>query len=226
MRLPEIFHISGKSKVKNCQRSKQARYTYPGFECWKILRNLPKILPKLRNQPDNVKNVPEFLVETVDFQRFWYIFDIFDINIQNMPQNGFKIDQIWPIMAQKWSKIMKIIPKFWTTYQKWQTFDFQQTVKNVPKYLDFCLRKSVKLYRTSKILPQHMVLVCIFILEHNNSTKFDLKRRNAPSRNLIFWRLNLFYRITSKTLWFSLFSSKMIPEYVKLKTDCFILNFS
>ena len=50
MRLPEIFGLS----------LKQVRYTYPGFECPKFLRNLLK----LRYQPEkvkNIENIPEFL---------------------------------------------------------------------------------------------------------------------------------------------------------------------
>ena len=59
------FWLSRYFDLTGIQWSKQVRYSYPGFECPKMSRNLPKILPKFKN---------------FDIcQKFWYIFDIFNI---------------------------------------------------------------------------------------------------------------------------------------------------
>ena len=61
MRLPKKFAISRKSKAELFQRSKIVRYTYPGFECPKILQNLPKIFPKIEVRNPCSKKYHNFL---------------------------------------------------------------------------------------------------------------------------------------------------------------------
>ena len=157
MCLPEIFDfrqfsIAESQKFLTVKNHPKLSRLYFNFNFHK---NKSKILPKFRNQLENVKNIPEFLKIDSLCQKFRYIFDIFDIYIWNTPQNGFKIDQ-------KWSKITKIIPEFSTSYQKWRTFDFWQTVENVPNYSCFVYRLSryifPKLLKIPKLLPKRMAL--------------------------------------------------------------------
>ena len=73
MRLPKNFAISRKSKVESFRWSKIVRYTYPGFECPKILRNLPKIFPKIevRNPSRNCRKWSKLSKMIEIFGLFW-----------------------------------------------------------------------------------------------------------------------------------------------------------
>ena len=80
-----VFCKSRNLKVKLFRQSQIVRHTYPGFECPKISRNLPKILLKFENFDIcwyNVKNVPELLkIESLCW-KFRYIFDILPTNVK------------------------------------------------------------------------------------------------------------------------------------------------
>ena len=81
--------------------------------------------------------------------------------------------QIQPNLAQirpNWSKMnQKMVENhenytgIFDIFDRRQTFNFQKTVENVPKYSTFDYRLSrynfAKLYRTSKLLPERMALL-------------------------------------------------------------------
>ena len=99
---------------------KQVWYSYPGFECPKVSRNLPKIFPKILTKNKSRKLYRNFChmskmlkiyrnFRKIDSlcQKFRYIFDIFDICIWNKPHN-------WPNWAQKNGQ------KSWKLYQNFR----------------------------------------------------------------------------------------------------------
>ena len=61
MRLQEIFGLSSFLTLPVFWRLKQVRYNYPGFGSQKFCENKSKILPKVWNIPENVKNSGIFL---------------------------------------------------------------------------------------------------------------------------------------------------------------------
>ena len=78
---------------------------------------------------------------------------------------SFESPKISQNLPKIFPKIPKIIPEFSTSYQKWRTFDFRQTVENVPNSLVFYFRDRRYIFpkklEIPKLLPKRMALLNI-----------------------------------------------------------------
>ena len=172
---------------------------------------------------ENVSEIPKYTGKCRKCQKYSRIFDIWrymsKITIEpsiKWPKFDQYLAQIGQKWLKKWSKITKIIPEFFTSYQKWPIFGLSVSVKNVLKYLVFFSQKAVHfpknlpkfktltgMHGLSFNLPGVSRLKCVWEHLNRTSTPSDRWRQGRLLKyNLTFFSMLNLSLLTQTLFWY------------------------